>query len=64
MYLNTNSCERYLKYQIQMLLHTSKFATRTNVCFQNYFYYANQIIIMLTTLYSVLSFYTLKLNLV
>ena len=31
----------------------SKLATRTNVCFQNYFYYANQIITILTTQYSV-----------
>ena len=37
---------------------------RTNVRFQNYFYYANQIITILTTQYSVLSVYSLKLHLV
>ena len=51
------------KHEIQNTI-ISKLATRTNVRFQNYFYYANQIITILTTHYSVLSVYSLKLNLV
>ena len=42
----------------------SKLATRTNVRFQNSFYYANQIITILTSRCSVLIVYSLKLYLV
>ena len=60
---NTNSFEKVLKYSIQNTI-ISKLATRTNVCFQNYFYYVNQIITILTTHYSVLSVFSFKLQLV
>ena len=40
--------QKYLKYKVQNTI-ISKLATRTYDRFQNYFYYANQIITILTT---------------
>ena len=62
-YLNTNtkyltvfkiqSFEKVLKILNTKYYYTSKPTMRTNVRFQNYFYYANQIITILITQYSV-----------